>query len=115
MEPEARIEREESHDDDDEGVLTEGHEVKATSSPLERSPRGAFLDKFAIADMLRDLDFRSERFSKRGSKRTRQGHSKDEAKPIKRSGGSRQMKTIPKGTTMSIPFKASVNGFFNKI
>ena len=111
VEPEARIEREESHDDDDEGVLTEGHEVKATSSLLERSPRGAFLDKFAIAEMLRDLDFRSELFSKRGSKRTRQGHSKDEAKPIKRSGGSRQMKTIPKGTTMSIPFKASVNGF----
>ena len=110
VEPEARIEREESHDDDDEGVLTDGHEVKATSSLLERSPRGAFLDKFSIAEMLRDLDIRSELFSKRHSKRMQQGHSKDAAKPMKRSAGSRQMKTIPKGTTMSIPFKASVNG-----
>ena len=111
VEPEVRIEREESHDDDDDGVLTEGHEVKATSSPLERSPRGAFLDKFSIAEMLRDLDIRSELFSKRHSKRMQQGHSKDAAKPMKRSAGSRQMKTMPKGTTMSIPFKASVNGF----
>ena len=109
MEPDARIEREESHDDDDEGVLTEGHEVKATSSLLERSPRGAFLDKFSTAEMLRDLDIRSELFSKRHSKRMQQGHSKDAAKPMKRSAGSRQMKTMPKGTTMSIPFKASVN------
>ena len=111
VEPDARIEREESHDDDDDGVLTEGHEVKSTSSLLQRSPRGAFLDKFSIAEMHRDLDIRSELFSKRGSKRTRQGHSKDAAKPITRSGGSRQMKTITKGTTISIPFKASVNGF----
>ena len=110
VEPEARIEREESHDDDDDGVLTDGHEVKATSSLLERSPRGAFLDKFSIAEMLRDLDIRSELFSKRHSKRMQQGHSKDAAKPMKRSAGSRQMKNIPKGTTMSIPFKAIVNG-----
>ena len=104
----ARIERDERHDSDDEGIQTEGHEIKSTSSPLERSPRGSFLDKFAIAKMLRDLESRSDLFSRQRSTRKREGYFNDGVKANKRSPLSQQMKMMPKGiTNMSTAFKTS--------